>query len=265
MKIAVLGARGFVGSRLTKSLGQKHNVIPVFRQTIDLLDYKSVQDFLRKEKFDVIVNAAAIMTDPDSLTDTRNNLGIFMNFYHNSELFGKFVNLASAAEYDRSTDINLIQESEIFTRLPKDSYGFGQNIKSRLSLDKNNFYNIRIFNCFGKGEYESRIFTRYLNQGKLEITNNRYFDYFSINDLCHLVDHCIVNHWTIRDVNAVYTDKYLISEVIELFCATNRLDSNFSVISFSQHNYTGSAANINTLNIKFNGLIQGFRDYTLKE
>ncbi|NBP59247.1 NAD-dependent epimerase/dehydratase family protein, partial [bacterium] len=99
MKIAVLGARGFVGSSLVKYLSNKHKVVPVLRTTIDLLDYHQVFDFLKKEKFDVIINAAAVMTDPNSFADTRNNLGIFMNFFNSPGMFKKFINLGSGAEF----------------------------------------------------------------------------------------------------------------------------------------------------------------------
>lgn len=266
MKIAILGARGFVGGRLFKYLEKsKYSVVPITRQDLDLLNSDSVKLFLQNQKFDVIINAAAVMTNNDSIHDTRNNLGIFMNFYHNYDLFGKFINLASGAEYDRTMNIENINEEEIFHRLPADSYGFGQNIKSRLSWDRSNFYNIRIFNCFGVGEYATRIFTRYLNQGILEITNNRYFDYFSIDDLCSLVEHCVLNTWNIKDVNAVYKEKYLIDQVLDLFCSVNNLAKNFSVVSHSEHNYTGSADKVDSLAIRFKGLEKGLEEYTKKE
>ena len=139
MKIAVLGARGFVGSSLTKFLSNNHEVTAVTRDTIDLLDPIAVRQFLENQKFDVVINAAAVMTDTAALHDTRNNLGIYMNFFNNSSLFDKFVNLASGAEYDRSMDINSVTEDFIFRRLPQDSYGFGQNVQSRLSFSKERF------------------------------------------------------------------------------------------------------------------------------
>lgn len=265
MKVAVLGANGFVGRNLTAYLQMTHDVVPVFRQTLDLLDPLAVVRFLEENKFDVIVNAAAIMTDAESFKDTRNNLGIFMNFYDNSHLFNKFINLASGAEYDRTMDINCIEEKEIFNRLPKDSYGFGQNIKSRLSFYRDNFYNIRIFNCFGPGEYDTRIFSRFLKQQNLVITNDRYFDYFGIQDLCLLVDHCILNHWIVKDLNAVYKDKYLISQILDMFCTVNNLPKNFDIVSTSQNNYTGSALNLYSLNLTLNGLEHGFQKYILRE
>jgi len=264
MKIAVLGARGFVGSSLVNSLSRDHVVYPLTRDVVDLLDPASVRSWLLDRHPDVIVNAAAIMKDRDGLGDTRNNLGLFMNFYNNRALFGKFINLGSGAEFDTAADIDQVTESQIFDRLPADSYGFGQNIKSRICADTDNFYTVRIFNCFGFGEITTRIFPRFLNRSAtLAVTNNRYFDYFSIQDLCLVIDHCVANSWTVKDVNAVYETKYLISEVLAKFCTLNNLEKDFEIVSASANNYTGSGANLNSLGIKLKGLDHGLSNYQI--
>ena len=202
------------------------------------------------------------MTDNNALSDTRNNLGIFMNFYNNNNLFKKFINLASGAEYDRTRDINNADESMIFERMPQDSYGFGQNIKSRLAAEKPGFYNLRIFNCFGKGESESRIFPVFLKKkSKFEVSGDRYFDYFSIQDLCKVVDSFIINDHVVYDVNCVYLKKYKISEAVAMFADAREIKSNFTIASTSKNNYTGSGEKLHSLGIELNGLEQGFKDY----
>ena len=75
MKIGVLGANGFVGSNIVLYLARYHNVVPITRATVDLLDPYKLPDYLKEQKFDVIINAAAAMTGNDSFSDTRNNLG----------------------------------------------------------------------------------------------------------------------------------------------------------------------------------------------
>lgn len=262
MKIAVLGANGFVGSNLVKHLAHKHQVVPVTRKTLDLLDCDKVTKFLTKEKFDVVIMAAATMTDRQALADTRNNLGIFMNFYNNSDLFKKFINLGSGAEYDKLQNLDCIEETEIFTRLPQDSYGFGQNIKSRLSVEKPGFYNLRIFNCFGKGEIPTRLFPKLLKtKTKFEITDDRYFDYFSIQDLCTVVQSFVENNHVVYDVNCVYEDKIKISQAAKLFADIKKLRQEITVVSTSKNNYTGSHENLYSLGIELQGLEQGFIDY----
>jgi GDP-L-fucose synthase len=261
MKIAVLGAQGFVGRNITEYLSIYHQVTPVTRDTIDLLDPIAVRDFLKSNMFDVVVNCAAVMTDDNLLYDARNNFGMFINFYSNKDLFGKFINTASGAEFDRTTNINCALESDIFNCMPNDSYGWGQNMKARICAQTDNFYNIRIFNCFGKGEIPTRIFPRFLNVGRLDITNDRYFDYFSIQDLKTVVQNCVENSWDIKDVNAVYENKIKISDALRLFCLNNELDPNFTIVSESCNNYTGSGLSLKTIGIELQGLEQGFKEY----
>lgn len=263
MKIAVLGANGFVGSRIAKHLDKTNKVVKVTRKTLDLLDSSKVKQYLDKEQFDTVINAAAVMTDNTALADTRNNLGIFMNFYNNRTLFNRFINLGSGAEFDRTQNIEQAKEQTIYDCLPQDSYGFGQNIKSRLAADTPGFYNLRIFNCFGKGEITTRIFPRLLEnkQDTFDITDDRYFDYFSIQDLCTVVENFVVKTQVIFDVNCVYKEKYLISQVAQKFIDAHSLKSKLNIVSTSRNNYTGSSENLYSLDIPLQGLDQGIRNY----
>ena len=61
MKVAILGARGFVGRNLTLHLSNRHEVIPVTRETLDMLDPIAVRGFLKEHIFDVVINCAAVM------------------------------------------------------------------------------------------------------------------------------------------------------------------------------------------------------------
>lgn len=262
MKIGILGAKGFIGSEITNFLKNFYTVIPINRETLDLLNPLTVKDFLKKQKFDVIINCAAIMTDETSINDTRNNLGIFLNFYNNSQYFKKFINTGSGAEFDRNFDINNAKEELIFSRIPTDSYGFGQNVKSRLCYEKENFYTLRIFNCFGYNEKNTRLFPRIISSHKeFKITNNRYFDYFYIDDLLTLVNHCINNDWSFKDCNCSYEKKYKISDVTKMFCESHNIDIDIKIESTNQNNYTGDFNFLSSLKINFLGLENGIKYY----
>jgi GDP-L-fucose synthase len=263
MKIGILGSKGFVGRNLLFFLSQKYEVVNVNRDVLDLLDIDKVKEFLKLHKFDVIINCAATMTN--TINDLKNNLGLYMNFYTHADLFGKFINTASAAEYDRQRNISLAKEEEIWLRLPDDFYGLGQNLRSRLSWSKDNFYNLRIFNCFGPGELDTRIFPRILNskEPNFKITDNRYFDYFSIADLCKVVDFYInytIPDWA-KDINCVYPEKYLISDVIDKFNQIHNLNKNIEIHSSSDKNYTGNAEKLNKLTIALSGLDKALKGY----
>lgn len=260
MNVAIIGSNGFIGSNLARYLSN-FNIFSLNRSNIDLLDFYAVQYFLITKKIDVVINAAAAMTDEKLINDARNNIGIFLNFYLNRIYFKKFINLASASEYDRRNNIFNFSEEKIFEYLPNDSYGFGQNINSKLSCDTENFYNLRIFNCFGKNELPTRIFPRIINQDIITISNDRYFDYFFIKDLCKVVEYYITNNPPYKDINVVYMDKFLISEVVYLFCKIHNLEKTIIIDSKSNLNYTGCGSKLKSLNLHLFGLYEGLKIY----
>lgn len=262
MKIGVLGANGFIGSHLVKDLSKDHVVVPVTRQTLDMLDFGQVKSFLEQQQFDIIIYSVAVEINNITIDDARNNLGIFMNFYGNRTLFKKFINLASGGEFDKSVDNFCTKETAIFDRMPKGSYGFSLNVKSRLCLETPHFYNLRIFNCFGSGEKSTRLFPRLLScTDTFSISDNRYFDFFSIQDLCTVVRSFVDNDHQLKDVNCVYKEKYRVDEVVAKFIAIKNLKCNFAVTTDSENNYTGSHENLYSLNLELLGLEQGFKDY----
>lgn len=261
MKVAVLGSNGFVGSSLVSHLKKIHNVYAINRKTVDLFSHRDVKLFLRQQNFDVILNCAAVMTQNDLIHDTRNNLSIFMSFFNNSNLFGKFINLGSGAEYDRAQNIENIKEEELFNRLPEDSYGYGQNIKSRLCYEKDNFFGLKIFNCFGAGEASTRTFPRLINQSKFSINPDRYFDFFSIQDLCTVVQHSIRNDLQYKDTNCVYEEKMTIKQIAEKFLIETKLQRDIEVVSRSDINYTGDSSKLKSMKINLLGIEKSFRQY----
>lgn len=260
MKVAIVGSRGFVGSNLLQRFrASGHQTLGLNRDILDLLNPTAVRNWLTDNQPDVIVNCAATMTDDASLHDTRNNLGMFMNFYNNAHLFGKFINTGSGAEFDRRRDMTLIDESELFRSMPADSYGFGQNVKARLCNSRENFYTLRIFNCFGPGEQGTRLLPRFIEaKSEFKIFNDRYFDYFGINDLYTVVKHySVVNNITngFKDINCVYKDKILISDFVGAYCDIHNIPKQYySIDSVSALNYTGSGEKLQALGLDIIGL-----------
>ena len=263
MKIAILGARGFIGKSLIPFLQSHHTLTPVTRDLLDLTDFVSVQKFLDQEQFDAVVNcAASYQPDQTLLTDTRNNLSIFSNFYHNSDLFGKFINLGSGAEYDVTTNIDYAKEGSIFNCSPADSYGFGHNIKSRLCVSKENFYTLRIFGCFGVNETARRLLPKFLNTPEIfYLENDRYFDFMSVQDLCTVIKSFIENTYTAKDVNCVYNDKQTLSAFLNKFKEIHQINTNVVVKSTNNNNYTVDGQLLDSLNIQLSGLETGLENY----
>lgn len=59
-KIVVLGARGRLGAALARRYAQKHDVIALGRQELDLLNLVQIDAVLRGLEFDALINAAGI-------------------------------------------------------------------------------------------------------------------------------------------------------------------------------------------------------------
>ncbi|NOY89243.1 MAG: SDR family oxidoreductase [FCB group bacterium] len=59
IKVAVSGAKGLIGARLTELWQDKFKVIPLDRTEFDIIDKKAVKDYLEKVEFDVFLHLAA--------------------------------------------------------------------------------------------------------------------------------------------------------------------------------------------------------------
>lgn len=262
MKIAILGPKGFIGNHLVKFLSNNFEVIPISRETLDLYNYIDVKNFLSKNYFDYILNTAVSHTSDPLLSDTRNNISIFMNFYNNSSKFGKFIHYGSGAEFDRATNIENARETDIFVKLPEDSYGYGHNIMSRLCYEKDNFMTLRIFGCFGANEKNTRLIPKLLSTNEIfKISNDRFFDYISIQDLCIVTEYIIKNDVDLKDINCVYSQKIKLSDFLKTFIDIHAIKNKIIIESESKFNYTGDSFRIDNLKIDLSGLNFGIQNY----
>jgi len=260
MRVMILGANGFIGKRLCKLL-KNHEIIPIVRDgKYDLLSFAEVSAMLQFHTPDVIVNAA--FDKNVGAASILNNVQVFMNFYNNNIYFDRYINIGSGAEFDKSKSITNAYESELKWCFPLDSYGFVKNQIARICSEKENFYTLRLFGCFGWGESPSRLFPT-LTDG-LDITiRDCWFDYISIQDFAKIVDHYTVasRHKLYRDVNCVYADMYKLSEVANMFANVHKIDDSGWKYTQGNHNYTGSGDRLESMNIKLDGLLQGIKDY----
>jgi GDP-L-fucose synthase len=263
MKIAVLGSAGFLGQVICNNLGNNYEIIPVTRQTLDLLNYQKVDTWLQKENPDVIINCATSggkqrLTDQD-YDDLQNNISLFLNFYNNPQV-KKFINIGSGAEFDKNLDITNIDENEIFNRMPKDSYGYSKNVIAKLCQTNNRFYTLRIFGIFDKTEPDFRLLKKAQKQ-EVVLVVNKQFDWISSSDFLKVLNYYIqTDQPKYNNINVVYQDKIDLMTFLEtykkLHNKTFKLESNIDI-----KNYTGSADKLADLDIKLDGWIQGLQEY----
>jgi hypothetical protein len=72
------------------------------------------------------------------------------------------------------------------------------------------------------------------------------------------------NELFVQHVNAVYEQKYKISQVLEKFCNLNNLEPSFKIVSESSNKYTGSGILLKSLDINLDGLENGLLTYKEK-
>lgn len=273
MKILLTGANGFLGREISQYyLNSKYQIIPTTRKELNPENYENVRTFFENNKIDVVIHTAAkggkrgIL---DSKEDFITNIRMFQNLNNFSFKYKLMINFGSGAEFDRSQDISLINETEIFNRFPKDYYGLSKNLISRqiTNQGKNNIFNLRLFGCFGEFEDEQRFlknsFLRLRGGQNIEIHQDRYMDYIYVQDVLKVIDFLMHNQdCTIdRDINMCYDKKYLLSEIGNIFSllATNEKSLNKSniVIDSIGKDYTGNNNRLLKLGIDLVGLDKG--------
>ena len=257
MKVAILGAGGYLGTFITTFLTQKeYDVVPVTRQQLNLTDFAAVTNWLMMSKLDCVINCATasnISLENKSYNDVLNNLNIFQNFYNNSDLFGKFINIGSGAEFDRTRSIDNAAEEDILTAQPQDSYGFSKNIISRLSKQNDKFYTLRLFGCFYSSEPDFRLFKKVINGREVKIID-RQFDYISGQDFCTVLDHYLNNSVEYNDINCVYQEKVKLSHTLSMIRPVN-------IVEESSINYTGNGDKLAKLDLNLLGLVKSIENY----
>jgi len=274
VKIAILGSNGFIGSFLKDSLkSPNREIICVTRENLDLTNELSIKQWLLQVKPNIIINCAISLSktgiinengDVIDLNKERNNYLIFQSFFNNSELFDKFINIGSGAEFDKALNIENVLEEEILNRYPKDSYGYSKNVISRLSLNKPNFYTLRLFSIYHYTEPPFRLFKNLINCANSQqnfTVLDRWQDFISIQDFGKIVEYYIDNSKLIKDINCVYSEKVKISYLVDKFCELKGISKDILTIKESSLNYTANGDKLKELNLKLDEHHLGLQEY----
>jgi nucleoside-diphosphate-sugar epimerase len=266
MIVAILGSNGYLGKFLTNRLSadQTVTVIPVNKQTIDLTNHNSVLNFLQTNKIDTVINCAVaggnLQINDVNYKVLQDNLNIFLNFYNNSKYFKKFINIGSGSEFNTKTDIDNAIEDAILNAYPTESYAYSKNIISRLVLENDKFFTLRLFGCFDKTEHEFRLLKKFSAQTSFSLMD-RKFDYISASDFYKIVDHYLKNDSLQKDINCVYGTKHYLSEILTEFKSLHHIDTDLKIEGINILNYTGNANKLNSLNLNLDGLQKGLELY----
>ena len=258
-KIVIIGASGFIGSHLNSFYKSIHKTIPVYKGDLNLLDFREVYTFLLATQPHVVINAYSAggksRSQDVDLDIVSENLIVFDNFRRCKHLFNKYINIGSGAEFTTPGERH---EGDILKSVPKTSYGLSKNLISRMCLHEPNFYTLRLFGCFGIGEPEFRLFTKFMMSKDTMFIDDKYFDNISINDFIKIMNLYVNNSPPHKDINCVYSQKLLVSEQLNLLSEVTGHKRPL-VIKRGQ-DYIGSSQRLMSLGLPFTTLQQSELD-----
>ena len=267
MKILITGGNGFIGRNLIKALKQEHEIFSPSSTELDLTNSDAVEKYLRNKYFDWVIHCAisgGTRVDQDSPHNTYDNLKMFFNLMNNKDRFGKLINFASGAEFDRTTPINA-STNNLLDSYPTDYYGMSKNIISRILQDCLHCYNFRVYGVFGIDENDTRFIKsnikRYKNIEDLKIFQDKAFDFFYIDDLVAVVKYYI-DHPTYpldNNMDLVYQQKYKLTDIGKIINNLSAYKVNAEAEDYREaSSYLGSNLGI-PLDIELVGLEEGIK------
>lgn len=253
MNILLTGSKGYIGSGIIRHLGHVHNITSINREIFDLRDFDSTKQWFSKLDrsiyFDVVIHTAikgGNRLEQDTSSVLEDNIKMYLNLLHHKNKYSKFINIGSGAE----------------KCLEHSFYGLSKKIIASSVLDKENFYNLRIYGVFDKNELDRRLIkssiNKYLNNKNITIHYNKYMDFIYFDDFISIINAYINSDTLPKAIDCVYEKKYMLTDIVNII---NQLE-NYSVpviienIS-GENNYIG---NYNDIGINYIGLKRGIEE-----
>ena len=248
MKILITGANGYIGRSLHGALKDKYEVTTLTRKEIDLTDSRQIEYFFRNTYFDVILHCAIkggsrLQQDDWSVMD--DNLSIYYNLLKQQSHFKKFIHFGSGAE--------------IYSQ--NNPYGLSKHVIRQSILNKDNFYNLRIFGVFDENELDTRFIKanikRYINKEPIIIYQNKYMDFIYMPDLVKIVEYYISNKGP-KELNCNYNTKHNLEDIANVI---NSLDNYKTEIETIERGLDKMyVSDFYDISFNFIGLEQGIRE-----
>ena len=269
MKILITGAGGFLGQYLAQELADL-DVYAFTRQQLNLADADAVQQHFSKTGYDAVIHCGASGRNTPLVEDwniVSNNLASTINLMTHRHKFGQLINIGTGAEFDVSQSIDNINETEIFNRSPRQSYGLSKNMIARYLSEQPNCYTLRLFGCFNSSEDDRRLLPKFhsvIAAGNQFDVQDRLFDMISAKDFAIIVRAVLNKQVGHRNINCVYAQKRRLSDILSVYCDKHGLDSSLINVVGQGLSYTGNGDILSKYNLKLEGLEQALTNYEIK-
>lgn len=262
MKILFTGHRGFLGRELIPLL---HPFMEIVTFEGDLRDTHLVKDFVRRNKIEKIIHAAAKGVNRAEIQSEKtlcDNLQMSVNLAF-TEL--PMLTFCSGKIFGYQTAIEGAKETECLSRFPEDFYGQSKYIFFALAKDLKNVSFVRFFNVFGFNEEESRLVKANIQRGlrghDMVVHQDLLMDTFYAADVLPLIQDWVEGVEIPRNINMVYEKKLKLSEICAIINEFLPMPVKIRVIDSSNgKNYFGNGELLLETGYSMKGIKQGIAD-----
>jgi dTDP-4-dehydrorhamnose reductase len=214
MRILITGGNGYIAKSLYKAYNGIYDVTSITRKDLDLTDGEATIQWFKDKHYDVIIHCAVTggsRLKGDTFEVMDKNLCIYYNLLQCQSHYNKFIHFGSGAE--------LLQMNT--------PYGLSKYVIRQSILEKNKFYNIRIYGVFDENELDTRFIKsnikRYINKEPMLIQDKR-MSFFYMKDLIILVNHHIQSPSSslIKESSCAYINSTTLLDITNII---NELDN----------------------------------------
>ena len=249
MRILITGSNGYIGKSLSKNL-IGYNITLLSRDTVDLLDSDSVNKFFSDKFFDVVIHCASVGGNrlvPDDILVYEQNVLMYQNIFNNKKCFNKLLSFGTGVEAKH-----------------QNPYSMSKGVIRDSVINTPDFYNIKIFAVFDNNELERRFIMsniiRYMEKSDIKIHQDKYMDFFFMDDLITLINHYINNEHLPKEIDCSYKEKKTLLDVSNII---NSLSDYTVPISIDNNvfgdSYIGDGLFLDGLSLNLIGLEEGIK------
>ena len=204
MKILITGGNGYIAKSLYAGLSDRYDITTITRQDFDLTNHNQTFRWFADKHFDVVIHTAVSGGSRLMMSDEgvfNRNLQMYYNLVVLEDHFDRFITFGSGAEIT----------------MPWEPYGFSKRIISESMRKRDKYYNLRIRAVFDENELDTRFIkanlTNYIQHKPMTIHQNKYMDFFYMEDLVSLVDYYIKAKDPVQETDCCYNYNLTLSEI----------------------------------------------------